>query len=97
MSKKLSAVTKLASIRTAMAAGDWEKALGIAAKFQRLGEHGSAIRTARDAMNNRHFYEQLGKNVDELIEAGIAALKVRYDRSWQSVQSESELEEEDDA
>ena len=78
--------TKLASIREAMAADDWEEALRIAARFQRLGEHGAAIRTARDALNNRRFYEQLGKDVDQLVEAGIVALKARYDKSWESVQ-----------
>ena len=61
MSGKQNADTKLASIRAAMAVGDWEEALRIAGKFQRLGEHGDAIRTARDALNNRHFYEQLEK------------------------------------
>ncbi len=89
--------TKLASIRAAMAANDWKEALRIAGRFQRLGEHGDAIRTARDALNNRRFYEQLGKNVDELVEAGIAALKQRYDKSWGSVRPEGEKGEPDDA
>lgn len=86
MARAHSSDTKLAAIRAAMAAEDWEEAIQIAGKFQRLGEHGAAIRTARDAINNRRFYEQLGKNVDELIAAGIAALKERYNKSWESVQ-----------
>lgn len=87
--------TKLASIRAAMAVGDWEEALRIAGRFQRLGEHSDAIRTARDALNNRRFYEQLGKDVDELVEAGVAALKARYDKSWESVREGDKGEQGD--
>jgi hypothetical protein len=97
MPNRRNAETKLASIRTAMAAGDWEEALRLAAKFQRLGEHGVAIRTARDALNNRRFYEQLGKNVDELFEAGVAALKARYDKSWEKVRQKGEGGEQGNA
>jgi hypothetical protein len=85
--KSHSSDTKLALVRAAMEAGDWESAIQIAGQFHRLGEHADAIRSARDALNNRVFYQQMGKDVDALIEAAIEALKERYSASWISVQT----------
>lgn len=77
--------TKLASNRGAMAAGDWDAALKAAAKFQRLGEHDKAIRRAASAVGNPGFYEQLGHDVEALRDAGIEAMKQRFDKSWKEV------------
>ncbi len=70
--------TKLAKLKTAMAANDWHAALRIAAKFQRLGEHTEPITRAWAAMTNRAFYQQMGHDVDSLVAAGVDALKARY-------------------
>ena len=80
--------TKLARIRKAMATGDWDKALSIASRFQRLGEHTDAIKRASDAINNPAFYEQLGYDIAKLKAEGIEALKERYDKSWEDVQEQ---------
>ena len=70
--------TKLAKLKTAMAANDWHAALRIAARFPRLGEHKVAITRAWAALTNRAMYEQMGHDVDSLVAAGVDALKARY-------------------
>ena len=70
--------TKLALLKEAAAAGDWGKALSIAAKFPQLGEHKRAIVTAHECNIHPGFYRQLGKDTDALVQAGIAALRERY-------------------
>lgn len=70
--------TKLDQIREAAAAGDWPTALRIAARFPRLGEHKRAIVAAHEALAHPGFYSQLGKDPAALVEAGKAALRVRY-------------------
>ena len=61
--------------------GDWPKALALAAAFSRLGHHAAAIRRAHEATWNPTFFKQLGRDPDELVEAGIAALRERYARA----------------
>lgn len=63
-----------------MAAGRWQKAISVAAKFPHLGEHRNAILGAHGAYTNPRFYEQIGKDIDALKEAGHAALITRYAR-----------------
>lgn len=75
--------TKLAAIRTAMSEEDWDKALALAARFQRLGKFAVDIRRASDALKKPDNYRQLGFDVDELRAKGIAALKERYSKSWE--------------
>lgn len=70
--------TKLSEIKEAAAAGDWAKALRIAAKFPQLGEHKKAIVTAHECIAHPGFYKQLGKNESQLIEDGKNALRSRY-------------------
>lgn len=74
--------TKLAEIRAAMAADDWETALQIAARFQRLGPQKIAIKRAADILIRPDFYRQLGYDVDAVRADGIAALKKRFSKSW---------------
>ena len=74
--------TKLAEIRAAMAANDWDKALQIAARFQRLGPQKVAIQRAADILLRPDFYRQLGYDVDAVRAEGIAALKERFSKSW---------------
>lgn len=78
--------SKLARIRKAMAADDWELAIRLAAKFPSLGEQAADLRRANDAMNNPQLYRQLGHDLQEIREKGVAALKVRFSKSWQSVE-----------
>ena len=70
--------TKLAKLKTAMAANDWPTALRIAARFPRLGEHKTTITRAWAALTNRSVYEQMGHDVDSLVADGVAAIKSRY-------------------
>lgn len=78
--------SKLARIREAMAGGDWDSAIRMAARFPALGEQAVDIRRANDAMNNPGLYRQLGHHLEEIREKGIAALKTRFSKSWQSVE-----------
>lgn len=71
-------VTKLSKLKAAAAAGDWQGALRIAARFQDLGDHAADIKRAHEACHSAGFYRQIGKDPDALIAAGIAALKDRY-------------------
>lgn len=75
----MSRVRKIDLLRAAMAAGDWHRALSIAAKFPRLGNHEFAIRCGNEAAQRPEFQRQLGKDPQAIINAGIAALKARYD------------------
>jgi hypothetical protein len=61
-----------------MAIGDWRKALSIAARFPRLGEHDEAIRRAHEAAQRPEFQRQLGRCPAALVEAGKRALSERY-------------------
>jgi hypothetical protein len=78
--------TKLAKIRSAMRDGEWDVALRLASRFQRLGEHAEAIRRAADAVVNPQFYRQLGYDLEDVKSKGIAALKVRFSKSWEEAQ-----------
>lgn len=70
--------TKLDKLKAAAAAGRWDDALSIAARFPRLGEHAAAIKRAHEAMHSPGFYWQIGRDPDKLIQIGIDALKARY-------------------
>src|SRR5205085_1925849 len=78
--------TKLASLRLAMSNDDWDGALRVAARFQRLGKQAAAIRRAADAVVNPSFYLQLGYDLQDVKSQGIAALKERFNQSWEEVQ-----------
>lgn len=70
--------TQLSILLEHMAAGRWPEALKLAARWQNLGEEKEAITRGKDALVHPEFYKQLGKNPDELVQEGIAALKRRY-------------------
>lgn len=78
--------TKLAKIRKAMLDENWDEALRLAARFQRLGEQAEAIKRAASAMTNPTTYEELGYDLAQIRAEGIAALKKRYNKSWDAVQ-----------
>lgn len=70
--------TKLSAVRCAMQAGDWQRAIALAARFPQLGEHRGAILDAHGAYTNPRFALQLGKDLDALKAAGAAALLAKY-------------------
>jgi hypothetical protein len=70
--------TKLDKLKACAASGDWTGALAIAARFPELGEHAAAIHRAHQAGWNPAWSRQLGRDPDEDIQTGIAALKARY-------------------
>ncbi len=70
--------TKLSKLRAHMEAGEWEKAIAIAARFPRLGAIRNAVLDAHMAVTNPRFVRGLKKDPAELIEAGKAALAGAY-------------------
>lgn len=71
--------TKLSQLKDYMLKNEHINALRVAAKFGELGAHKVAITTAWSAFTNPRFYVQIGKNPQALIDAGVAALKERYE------------------
>ncbi len=70
--------TKLQTIKNAAAAGDWRKAISIAARFHNLGNIRNEILDAHMAYTNPRFLTQLGKDVGACIEEGKSALIKAY-------------------
>ena len=62
-------------------AGEYRKALKLAASWPRLGEHADAIRGGWAATSNPNFYAQLGHDPDADYAAGLAAVAARYNLS----------------
>ena len=69
---------KIDQLRDLMAAEKWPQALSLAAKFAVLGAEKAAIKRAHECIGNPSFYRQIGVNPEAAIEAGITALKRRY-------------------
>lgn len=67
-----------ADLAALMRAGDWRRALALAARFPTLGDERQAILDARTAATSPGFLRQIGKDPEELLEAGRAALLRRY-------------------
>lgn len=70
--------TKSDAIRRAMHAGDWPRALRLAARLPRLDRHAAAIKRGHECLSNPGFYRQLGRDPDDCVAAGIAALRDRF-------------------
>jgi hypothetical protein len=83
----LDPTTKLAGVREAMAAGDWERAIILAAKLRSLGRYQKPIDRAQDFINNPRIYEQMGYERRQVIDEAISALKQKFSKSWESVQA----------
>lgn len=82
--------SKLQQIRDAMQADDWDEALKIANRFTRLGEFKEAIQLAAESASNPEFYKGLGYDLHQLKEAGIAAIKTRFNKSWEESQKKKD-------
>lgn len=72
--------TKHDDLLEMMGRGDWRAALKLAAGFPVLGEHRVAIGRGWEALVRPELYRQMGKDPEELVQAGIAALKDRYQK-----------------
>jgi len=60
--------------------GEWAAALRLAASFPRLGEHRDAIQRGWQATVRPEWSAQMGRDASQDVEAGIEALKARYER-----------------
>lgn len=70
--------SKASIVRDHMAAGRWQEAIRIAARFPRLDEHRAAILDAHGAYTNPRFLRQIGRDIEALKEAGRVALLDRF-------------------
>lgn len=70
--------SKVNQLRAAAAAGDWQKAIRIAARFPVLGDIRGKVLDAHMAYTNPRFAVQLGKDIEAMKAAGIAALTQTY-------------------
>ena len=76
---------KTSIVKRLLAEGEHKKALGIAKGF-RLGltaEESAKMKRAYECIVHRRFYEQLGKDPEQEIEAGTAVLKRLYGNGGQ--------------
>ena len=71
-------VAKIDVLRAYMGAGDYRKALALAASWPNLGVEKQAIERGHEAYVRPDFQRQLKRDPDKLIAAGIAALHRRY-------------------
>ena len=70
--------TKLSRLKKLMAKDDWKRALSMASKFPRLGEHKNDIQRGHQAYVNPGSYEKLGFNISVLKDKGRDALIACY-------------------
>ena len=70
--------TKLDALKKHVAQGDMRASILLTAKFQQLGDARNAILSAREAYLRPDFQKQLGRDPQALIDAGVAALRGRY-------------------
>jgi len=70
--------SKLSTLREHMEAGRWRDAIRLAARFPQLGDQRGAILDAQMAYTNPEFARGIRKDPEQLIAAGIAALRARY-------------------
>lgn len=70
--------TKLQTLKSAAAGGDWKKAIAIAARFPRLGAIRDAVLDAHTAYTNPRFFAQLKRDPQAAIDAGKLALIAAY-------------------
>ncbi len=71
-------MTKLEDVKYDWNNGDRITALKKVAKFPRLGKEKDDIKLAVDCLNNPSFYKQIGKDIDECVNAGIMAVSTKY-------------------
>ena len=72
-------LTKLETLKNLWQGGDAVGALRIAAKFPQLGFERDAITKAWAAQQNPSFYQQIGKDPQQLIVDGFAAMRSKWE------------------
>lgn len=70
--------TKLDKLKEMWAAGDYRKALKLAASWPQLGLHKAQITQGWAAAANPNLYRQMQKDPDALYATGLAAVAERY-------------------
>jgi hypothetical protein len=78
-------ISKAQQILDALGRNDGCEALRIAAAFPHLGRYKEAITRGWSACQQPDFYRQLGKDPEQLIAVGVAAVRARYAISVPSV------------
>lgn len=74
------ALSKRDELKQLLDAGKHRAALKLAASAPRLLQtHKDAILAGYAAATNPAFYRELGRNPDDLVAAGVAAIQARYD------------------
>jgi hypothetical protein len=71
-------ITALTQLKRHWEAGEYRKALKLAAGWPKLGEHRDAIKTGWEAAARPNLYAQMGKDPAALEAAGLAAVAARY-------------------
>jgi len=71
-------ISKTDQIRTAWATGNCIEALRIAARFFDRSDATKTFKRGMDAYNNPDFYQQVGKDPDQLIADALDALVKRF-------------------
>ena len=71
-------ISALEQLHQLWAAEDFDGALKLAASWPKLGKQKNAIQQGWAAVSNRSFYEQIGKDPDELRNLAIIAMVQRY-------------------
>lgn len=66
------------ALLAAIAAEDWREAFRLAAKYRHLGEHKAAITRAWTALQHPEFYQAINHDLDQVLAAGVAALRARF-------------------
>jgi len=70
--------TKLQKLKGLWAAGEYRKALKLAASWPRLGEHKDAIQGGWSAWSTPNIYREMGFEPEAMYMAGLAAVAERY-------------------
>lgn len=70
--------TAIAGLKKLWAAGEYRRALKLAASWPRLGPHKAAIQQGWAAAYNPGFYQQLGRDPAVLYAMGLMAVAERY-------------------
>jgi hypothetical protein len=73
--------TKTQQLLDLMDAGDWRRALALAATFRMLGPHRATIVRGHEAGWHPEFFRAIGHDPEQAVAAGIAALQDLYPRT----------------
>ena len=78
MSYPLFGMTKLEILKDMIANEKFNDAIKFAAKFPQLGKERNAILSASSALLSPRVYVSMGKDPEQVIQAGIDAIRAKY-------------------